>query len=89
MVLPAFSPTVEKSTIKSWGKKEGDQLNEGDLIAAVETDKATIDWNYENPEPMFVAKLLVPEGTADVPIGQVSLSDSNAEVILIEMRRNS
>ncbi|GAV07362.1 hypothetical protein RvY_17201 [Ramazzottius varieornatus] len=71
IALPALSPTVEKSTIKTWGKKEGDRLSEGDLIASVETDKATIDWNYENPEPMYVAKLLVPEGTADVPIGQV------------------
>ena len=44
--LPALSPTVDKSTIKSWNKKEGEKLSEGDLIAQVETDKATIDWNW-------------------------------------------
>lgn len=69
--LPALSPTVDKSTIKSWNKKEGDVIKEGDLIAQVETDKATIDWNWENQEEVYVAKLFVPDGTADVPVGQV------------------
>ncbi|OQV21692.1 Dihydrolipoyllysine-residue acetyltransferase component of pyruvate dehydrogenase complex, mitochondrial [Hypsibius exemplaris] len=69
--LPALSPTVDQSTIKSWNKKEGDKLSEGDLIAQVETDKATIDWNWENPEEVYVAKLFVPDGTADVPVGQL------------------
>src|SRR5208283_5173748 len=55
--LPALSPTVEKSTIRSWNKKEGDKIGEGDLIAQVETDKATIDWNWENPEEVYIAKL--------------------------------
>jgi pyruvate dehydrogenase E2 component (dihydrolipoamide acetyltransferase) len=69
--LPALSPTVDQSTIKSWNKKEGEKLSEGDLIAQVETDKATIDWNWENPEDVYIAKLFVPDGTADVPVGQV------------------
>ena len=57
-------------TIVSWAKAEGDQLSEGDLLCEIETDKATM--GFETPEEGFLAKILVPGGTKDVPIGRVS-----------------
>ncbi|XP_048838717.1 dihydrolipoyllysine-residue acetyltransferase component of pyruvate dehydrogenase complex, mitochondrial [Brienomyrus brachyistius] len=67
--LPALSPTMQLGTIARWEKKEGDKINEGDLIAEVETDKATV--GFEMLEECYLAKILVPEGTRDVPIGAV------------------
>ncbi|XP_061448267.1 dihydrolipoyllysine-residue acetyltransferase component of pyruvate dehydrogenase complex, mitochondrial [Rhineura floridana] len=67
--LPALSPTMQMGTIARWEKKEGDKINEGDLIAEVETDKATV--GFESIEECYLAKILVPEGTRDVPIGAV------------------
>lgn len=67
--LPALSPTMEMGTIISWEKKEGDKLNEGDLLAEIETDKATM--GFETPEEGYLAKILVPAGSKDVPIGKV------------------
>ncbi|XP_076242756.1 dihydrolipoamide S-acetyltransferase muc isoform X2 [Calliopsis andreniformis] len=67
--LPALSPTMETGTIVSWQKKEGDKLNEGDLLAEIETDKATM--GFETPEEGFLAKILVPSGTKNVPIGKL------------------
>ncbi|KAG9466138.1 hypothetical protein GDO78_017156 [Eleutherodactylus coqui] len=65
--LPALSPTMQMGTIARWEKKEGDKINEGDLIAEVETDKATV--GFEMLEECYLAKILVAEGTRDVPIG--------------------
>lgn len=67
VTLPALSPTMELGTIVSWEKKEGDKLNEGDLLAEIETDKATM--GFETPEEGYLAKILIPAGTKDVPIG--------------------
>nr|XP_056716205.1 dihydrolipoyllysine-residue acetyltransferase component of pyruvate dehydrogenase complex, mitochondrial [Euleptes europaea] len=67
--LPALSPTMQMGTIARWEKKEGDKINEGDLIAEVETDKATV--GFESMEECYLAKILVAEGTRDVPIGAV------------------
>ncbi|KAL6254256.1 hypothetical protein P5V15_014873 [Pogonomyrmex californicus] len=67
--LPALSPTMETGTIISWQKKEGDKLNEGDLLAEIETDKATMA--FETPEEGYLAKILIPAGTKNVPIGQL------------------
>ncbi|XP_077161451.1 dihydrolipoyllysine-residue acetyltransferase component of pyruvate dehydrogenase complex, mitochondrial isoform X1 [Paroedura picta] len=67
--LPALSPTMQMGTIARWEKKEGDKINEGDLIAEVETDKATV--GFESLEECYMAKILVPEGTRDVPIGAI------------------
>ncbi|CAB3385838.1 Hypothetical predicted protein [Cloeon dipterum] len=69
VLLPALSPTMESGTIISWEKKEGDQLNEGDLLAEIETDKATM--GFETPEEGYLAKILIPGGTKDVPIGKL------------------
>lgn len=68
--LPALSPTASTSNVKQWLKKEGDMIEEGDVIADVETDKATIDWSYEDPDTVFMAKHLVQDGARDVPVGQ-------------------
>ena len=68
-MLPALSPTMELGTIISWEKKEGDQLHEGDLLAEIETDKATM--GFETPEEGYLAKILVQAGAKDVPIGKV------------------
>ncbi|XP_034128975.1 dihydrolipoyllysine-residue acetyltransferase component of pyruvate dehydrogenase complex, mitochondrial isoform X3 [Drosophila guanche] len=67
--LPALSPTMERGSIVSWEKKEGDKLNEGDLLCEIETDKATM--GFETPEEGYLAKILIPGGTKDVPIGQL------------------
>lgn len=70
IALPALSPTMERGTIVRWTKQEGDQLSEGDLLAEIETDKATM--GFEAPEEGFLAKIVVPAGSKDVPLGKVS-----------------
>ncbi|XP_029029018.1 dihydrolipoyllysine-residue acetyltransferase component of pyruvate dehydrogenase complex, mitochondrial [Betta splendens] len=67
--LPALSPTMQTGTIARWEKKEGEKIGEGDLIAEVETDKATV--GFEMLEECYLAKILVPEGTRDVNVGAV------------------
>ncbi|XP_039226396.1 dihydrolipoyllysine-residue acetyltransferase component of pyruvate dehydrogenase complex, mitochondrial isoform X3 [Drosophila yakuba] len=67
--LPALSPTMERGSIVSWEKKEGDKLNEGDLLCEIETDKATM--GFETPEEGYLAKILIQGGTKDVPVGQL------------------
>ncbi|KFV61116.1 hypothetical protein N307_03109 [Dryobates pubescens] len=69
VALPALSPTMQMGTIARWEKKEGDKIGEGELIAEVETDKATV--GFESVEECYLAKILVPEGTRDVPIGAI------------------
>ena len=56
----------------SWSVAEGDELGEGELLAQIETDKATMD--FEAPEVGYLAKILVPSGTPDVKLGVVSLA---------------
>lgn len=70
--LPSLSPTMEKGTVKEWHKQEGDELNEGDVLAQIETDKSTMD--FETPEPGFLAKILLKSGDRDTPVGQVSIT---------------
>ena len=65
--MPNLSPTMEKGNIKQWIKKVGDRVDPGDVLAAIETDKATVD--FEMQEEGFVAKLLFDEGAKDVPLG--------------------
>uniref|UniRef100_A0AC35F9Y9 Lipoyl-binding domain-containing protein n=1 Tax=Panagrolaimus sp. PS1159 TaxID=55785 RepID=A0AC35F9Y9_9BILA len=67
--LPALSPTMESGTVVSWQKKEGDKLEEGDLLCEIETDKATM--GFETPEEGYLAKILIAEGTKDVAIGKL------------------
>lgn len=73
---------MEMGTLISWEKKEGDKLNEGDLLAEIETDKATM--GFETPEEGYLAKILVSAGTKDVAIGKViSLMDIPVTLCII------
>jgi pyruvate dehydrogenase E2 component (dihydrolipoamide acetyltransferase) len=69
ILMPALSPTMEKGTLAKWFKREGDTVKAGDVIAEIETDKATME--VEAAEEGTLAKIVVPEGTADVPVNQV------------------
>uniref|UniRef100_A0A0B7B4D0 Acetyltransferase component of pyruvate dehydrogenase complex n=1 Tax=Arion vulgaris TaxID=1028688 RepID=A0A0B7B4D0_9EUPU len=69
IVLPALSPTMESGTIISWQKKEGDKVSEGDLLAEIETDKASM--GFESSDEGYLAKIFIPEGTKDVPLGKL------------------
>ncbi|KAK5641285.1 hypothetical protein RI129_009832 [Pyrocoelia pectoralis] len=69
VTLPALSPTMNMGNIVSWEKKEGDKLGEGDLLAEIETDKATM--GFETPEEGYLAKILVPAGSKEVPVGKL------------------
>jgi pyruvate dehydrogenase E2 component (dihydrolipoamide acetyltransferase) len=66
ILMPALSPTMEKGNLAKWLKKEGDQVKAGDILAEIETDKATME--YEAIDEGVIAKILVPEGTADVAV---------------------
>src|SRR5260370_31250501 len=67
--MPALSPTMEKGNLAKWLKKEGDKGKSGDVIAEIETDKATME--VEAVDEGTIAKILVPEGTQDVPVNDV------------------
>jgi len=67
--MPARSPTMEKGNLAKWLKKEGDRVKPGDIIAEIETDKATME--VEAVDEGTLAKIVVAEGTADVPVNQV------------------
>ncbi len=69
ILMPALSPTMEKGNLAKWLKKEGDKVAPGDVIAEIETDKATME--VEAIDEGTLAKIVVPEGTADVPVNQI------------------
>src|SRR5712691_9739847 len=69
ILMPALSPTMEKGNLAKWLKKEGDKVKAGDVIAEIETDKATME--YESIDDGVLAKIVVPEGTQDVPVNQL------------------
>src|SRR5260370_26070206 len=69
ILMPALSPTMEKGNLAKWLKKEGDPVKAGDIIAEIETDKATME--VEAADEGVLAKIVVPEGTADVPVNQL------------------
>ena len=69
ILMPALSPTMEKGNLAKWLKKEGDAVKTGDVIAEIETDKATME--YEAVDDGVMAKIVVPEGTSDVPVNQL------------------
>jgi len=65
--MPALSPTMEKGNFANWQKKEGDEIKAGEVMAEVETDKATVA--FESVEEGYLAKILVEGGTNDVEVG--------------------
>jgi pyruvate dehydrogenase E1 component subunit beta len=66
VLMPALSPTMEKGNLAKWLKKEGDSIKTGDVIAEIETDKATME--VEAIDDGTLGKILVPEGTTDVAV---------------------
>src|ERR1700741_1387603 len=69
ILMPARSPTMEKGNLAKWLKKEGDKVKSGDVIAEIETDKATME--VEAVDEGTIARIIVPEGTQDVPVNDV------------------
>jgi len=69
ILMPALSPTMEKGNLARWLKKEGDKVKSGDVIAEIETDKATME--FEAVDEGTIAKIVVPEGTQDVAVNAV------------------
>ena len=69
ILMPALSPTMEKGNLARWLKKEGDAVKAGDVLAEIETDKATME--VEAIDEGTLAKIVVPEGTSDVPVNDL------------------
>jgi pyruvate dehydrogenase E1 component beta subunit len=88
VLMPALSPTMEKGNLAKWLKNEGDAVKPGDVIAEIETDKATME--VEAVDEGTLGRILVPEGTNDVAVntpiavilaegeGTAALEDGNA-----------
>ena len=79
VLMPALSPTMEKGNLAKWLKAEGEAVKPGDVIAEIETDKATME--VEAVDEGTLGKILVPEGTADVAVNTpiaVILSDGES-----------
>ena len=69
VLMPALSPTMEKGNLAKWIKHEGDKVKSGDVIAEIETDKATME--VEAVDEGTLGKILVPEGTENVAVNQL------------------
>ena len=67
--MPALSPTMEEGTLAKWLVKEGDSVASGDILAEIETDKATME--FEAVDEGTIARILVAEGTDEVKVGTV------------------
>jgi pyruvate dehydrogenase E2 component (dihydrolipoamide acetyltransferase) len=80
VLMPALSPTMEKGNLSKWLKKEGDVIKSGDVLAEIETDKATME--VEAVDEGILAKIIVPAGTNDVPVNQlIAVIASEGETI--------
>src|SRR3974377_1853280 len=83
VLMPALSPTMEKGNLAKWVKGVGDRIRSGDVIAEIETDKATME--VEATDEGTLGKILVPEGTADVavntPIAMILSEGEDASAI--------
>jgi len=78
--MPALSPTMEEGTLAKWLVKEGDEVKSGDILAEIETDKATME--FEAVDEGKIAKILVPEGTDGVKVGQpIALLAADGETV--------
>ena len=69
ILMPALSPTMEEGTLAKWLVAEGDKVSSGDIIAEIETDKATME--FEAADEGIIGKLLIDEGTAAVTVNSV------------------
>jgi pyruvate dehydrogenase E1 component beta subunit len=78
--MPALSPTMEEGTLAKWLVKEGDEVKSGDILAEIETDKATME--FEAVDEGKIAKILVPEGSEGVKVGQpIALMADDGEAV--------
>ena len=66
ILLPALSPTMEQGNLVKWLVKEGQQVNSGDILAEIETDKATME--LESPDDGTIQKIIVEEGAENIPV---------------------
>ena len=83
VLMPALSPTMEKGNLAKWLKSEGDAVKPGDVIAEIETDKATME--VEAVDEGILAKILVPAGTQDVPVNQlIAIIAAEGETVTAE-----
>ena len=69
ILMPALSPTMTEGNLAKWLKKEGDEVHSGDVLAEIETDKATME--VEAVDEGVLAKIMVPSGAQDVPVNDV------------------
>jgi pyruvate dehydrogenase E2 component (dihydrolipoamide acetyltransferase) len=78
--MPALSPTMSEGNLAKWRKNVGDKVEAGDVLAEVETDKATVD--FESVEEGYIAKIFVPDGSNQVPVGKLVaiLAESEADI---------
>ncbi len=88
ILMPALSPTMEEGTLSKWLKKEGDTIESGDVIAEIETDKATME--VEAVDEGTLAKILVPEGTEGVKVNAVIalLTEEGEDASSVEAKGN-
>src|SRR5215469_12101679 len=68
ILMPALSPTMEEGKLSKWLVKEGDEVHSGDVLAEIETDKATME--FEAVDEGRIGKILVPEGSEGVKVNQ-------------------
>ena len=90
ILMPALSPTMEEGTLAKWLVKVGDKVSSGDLIAEIETDKATME--IEAVEDGFISKLIVKEGSQGIkintPIAEFSETEKLSETNVDESNKN-
>src|SRR6478609_3147123 len=85
ILMPALSPTMTEGNLARWLKKEGDEVHAGDVIAEIETDKATME--YEAVDEGRIGKIIVPEGAQGIKVNQpiaVLLEEGEDEAALTE-----
>lgn len=71
--MPLLSPTMAEGKIQKWNFKEGDKLNEGDVLCEIETDKSSV--GFEVTESFYLGKILVQEGTSGIPVnGEIAVA---------------
>ena len=85
--MPALSPTMEEGTLAKWLVKEGDIVESGDVMAEIETDKATME--FEAVDEGIIGKILIPEGSAGVKVNEIIaiLLDDGEDVSNIEVQK--
>ena len=85
ILMPALSPTMEHGNLAKWLKKEGDTIKAGEVIAEIETDKATME--VEAVDEGILAKILIPQGAQEVPVNTliaILIEDNENESVLAE-----